>query len=185
MSLGSTKRCMPRHAVIQPLDESVRLIPLTKGQDALVDAFLYEWLSQWNWCAQYVAKRGCYYAARREGDALIFMHCQIVNTGQDVDHENRNTLDNRGTNLRSASRSCNIANRPRQCNNKSGFKGVFFNSQKQKWHAKIQVNGRSIHAGFHSSPIEAARSYDSVAIEKFGEFAYTNFPRSDYRSEVA
>ena len=38
-----------RHAVQQPADESVKLIPLTKGLNAIVDAHNYDWLMQWNW----------------------------------------------------------------------------------------------------------------------------------------
>jgi hypothetical protein len=42
MPTGIFPRRVNRHAVIQPLDQSYRIIPLTRGQNALVDSTSFE-----------------------------------------------------------------------------------------------------------------------------------------------
>ena len=180
------KRTMPRHDVVQPLDQSIKLIPLTRGQNAIVDAADYDWLMQWNWSAMYHKRRDCYIAVRNSGKesgyGTIQMHCQIIETEYDVDHKNLNTLDNRRSNLRAATRSQNFQDKRMQCNNAIGFKGVIRQSFYQ---ANIKVNGKSLWLGkfpdTEEGRIEAARAYDRAAIKHFGEFSNLNFPRSDYQ----
>lgn len=46
---GPMKRHVKRHEVVQPLNESYRLIPLTQGQNAIVDVNDFGRLSKWNW----------------------------------------------------------------------------------------------------------------------------------------
>lgn len=92
----------------------------------------------------------------------------------DVDHENRDKLDNRRNNLRPATRQQNLANR--RATGTSGFKGVSWHSRRQKWRATIKVNYRQRHLGLFAIAVDAARAYDAAAREAFGEFALVNFP---------
>jgi hypothetical protein len=89
----------PRPQVIQPDDPSIRLIPLTRGQVAMVDADRYEWAMRWNCYAAYNRCTGTYYAARqgRHGEPkTVWLHRQIAGEpNSDVDHVNHDTLDNR------------------------------------------------------------------------------------------
>src|SRR5882762_1985840 len=91
-----------RHEVTQPLDESYRLIPLTQGQNAIVDAADFEWLSKWNWQAQWDEHTKGFYARRAlYGGGAVIMHRLIYKSPcKQVDHKNHNTLDNRKLNLR-------------------------------------------------------------------------------------
>ncbi len=98
-------------------------------------------------------------------------------TGWDfVDHINGDGLDNRRANLRPATHAQNMANRRLNANNKSGFKGVYWNKGSRKWHAQIACDGRKHHLGFYTSVIEAAHAYDDAATRLFGEYARINFP---------
>jgi hypothetical protein len=58
-----------------------------------------------------------------------------------IDHINRNPLDNRKVNLRIVSRSINQINRNRQVNNKSGIKNLCFDKARNRWLVQIQRKG--------------------------------------------
>src|SRR6266571_3907808 len=85
-------------------------VPLTKDQVALVDDKDFWNLMQYKWYAQ-ERKNGQYYAVRHSEDhtKIIYMHSFL--TGRlETDHINGNSLDNRRSNLRVATRSQNSAN---------------------------------------------------------------------------
>lgn len=67
----------------------------------------------------------------------------------DLDHENGDTLDNRLENLRDVTNSVNHKNEKKKMskNNTSGFNGVYWDKQTQKWRAMIKVNFRTIQLG--------------------------------------
>jgi hypothetical protein len=58
--------------------------------------------------------------------------------------------------------------------NKSGYRGVYSDSKRNKWAADIRTNGRTIHLGRFDSKEEAARAYNKKALELFGETAFQN-----------
>ena len=58
----------------------------------------------------------------------------------------------------------------------SRFKGVSKHSQNTSWVAQIHQQGRTLNLGSFRTEQEAARRYDEVAQQLFGEFAVLNFP---------
>jgi len=88
-----------------------------------------------------------------------------------IDHANGNGLDNRIANLRPATKQLNSANRGLPANNTSGYKGVVWFKRKQKWMARIKVNGKGIHLGYFTDKEEAALAYIKAAEQHFGDFA--------------
>lgn len=101
----------------------------------------------------------------------------ILQTNQMVDHRDGNRLNNTRANLRIATPLENSRNRPVFRNNKAGFKGVFpTRGTKANWSAVIYVNKKQIYLGSFKTKEDAARAYDSKAVEAFGEFARLNFP---------
>ena len=95
-----------------------------------------------------------------------------------TDHRMGNTLDNRRSELRVATRQQSAQNRGVCVNNKCGYKGVHFvlNSGKPKYQAQIGIDGKLKTIGCFDTPEEAARAYDREARKHFGEFARPNFP---------
>jgi hypothetical protein len=159
---------------------SYREIPLTKGQVALVDAADYEWLMQWKWFAHWAPVAKKFYAVRNEALGLrkqhiVPMHRQILGLkrGDKMhgDHINMETLDNRRSNLRIASGSQNMMNRRLQSNNKSGTKGVYWDSERRKWASVIGIDGKYIRLGRFDHIHEAASAYAEAAKKYHGEFA--------------
>jgi len=170
------KKCMKRHAVVQPLDTSYRFIALTKGQTATVDAADFDWLSQWNWHAQWAERVKMFYAARTEGGTKVLMHRAIKSATEDVevDHKDHDGLNNRKGNLRTCTKDQNARNRKQQVNNTSGYKGVTWQNRRSPWKAGIYVNRKRIHLGSFPTKAQAAKAYDDAAKIHHGEFALTN-----------
>lgn len=79
--------------------------------------------------------------------------------GQEVDHINRNLLDNRRQNLRICTRSENLSNRAGYGSSK--FKGVSWNKDKNKFRAYTPAKrGEQIHIGYFPTEIEAAQAVE-------------------------
>lgn len=159
-------------------------IPLTKGQVALVDDADYEWLMQWKWTASRSGKAWRAYRQEIHNGKMvtISLHRFIMNPpdSYEVDHINRNPLDNRRENLRICTHRQNMCNRTRDPRAKYAYKGIEPNRNRSgkpaRWHAYIVVHRKKIGLGSFDTPEEAARAYDQAACEHFGEFATLNFP---------
>ena len=116
---------------------------------------------------RYIAVAGVYFPAA----LLAWIWVHGVDPKGVVDHIDLDKLNDRISNLRPATRSQNRANRNPPAHNRSGFKGVFWNSQKMKWHARIMLDYKSRHLGFFDSIEDAARAYKEAALQTWGEFA--------------
>ena len=90
----------------------------------------------------------------------------------EIDHIDRDNLNNKIENLRAATRSQNNANR-RHKPHSSKFMGVHL-SQGKYWCAMIKINGKTTHIGYFKSESEAALAYNQYAIKHHGEFANLN-----------
>jgi hypothetical protein len=149
-------------------------IPLTQGKFALVDAEWYPILNQWKW------HHSCGYACRKIGPKgakqMIRMHRFIMSApeGMHVDHINHDRLDNRSQNLRVATPSENQGNRRLNKNSTTGYKGVHFFPDRNKYVATIRHNYKTHCLGYYETPEQAARAYNAAALERFGEFAWLN-----------
>lgn len=120
-------------------------IPLTQGKFALVDDEDFEYLSQWKWHASKYSNS--YYACRTINSNKVLMHRFILNAQKEleVDHIDGNGLNNQKLNLRIVTHSRNMQNRKNNSNNKSGYKGVFFNKREKRWMSQIGENGKKKH----------------------------------------
>jgi len=88
-----------------------------------------------------------------------------------IDHRDGDPRNNALANLRPATPAQNKWNTRRMRNNKSGFKGVCWDAQRQHWRADIRFAGRSYYLGRFDSASAAHTAYVAAANEKFGQFA--------------
>lgn len=116
-------------------------IPLTRGKFTIVDDADFEWLNQWKW---FYTGNG--YAARHTGPAkdrkILYMHRLIMNPPNDreIDHIDRNKLNNQRTNLRIVTRLENMQNRNKY--NRGAFGGSAWQLKKSgRWTAVVRENG--------------------------------------------
>lgn len=122
----------------------------------------------------YVSRNGYAYA-QKGGKRVAALHRLILKpmAGQYVDHINGDKLDNRLCNLRIADASTNVANRPKRQGCQVPYKGVTRNTNC----ATFTASCRGEYLGSFRTAEEAARAYDTRALEVFGEFANLNFKR--------
>jgi hypothetical protein len=146
---------------------------------AMVSPEDYDRVMQFKWSVSFI--KGTPYASRgaRKPDgrqSILYMHRFLIEPapGQHVDHANRDSLDNRRSNIRIATRSQNMANRGLQSRNSSGFIGVF--PTKGRFQAAVGYLGREIYVGTFDLAVDAARARDRTALELFQDFAVLNFP---------
>jgi HNH endonuclease/AP2 domain len=148
-----------------------------KGQIFYIDQEDYDYFKAHNWYIQ----QGGYlkYGTKIDGKHKTFLfHREVVGgdlKGMQVDHINRNKLDNRKANLRVSTNSQNLFNRGKTVLNTSGYKGVTRRSV-NRWIAQTIFCGTYLYLGSFDNPVEAARAYDKKALELHGEFACINFP---------
>ena len=151
-----------------------KIIALTQGKEAIVDDEDYKELSRHKWCydGEYASGRTAFSNHKK-----IRMHQEIMRTphGMYTDHINGDKLDNRRENLRICSNSENIQNQKIRKNNTSGYKGVTWDKQHQKWCAQIKINYKHYHLGLFENPVDAAKAHDKAARKYCGEFAHLNF----------
>ena len=153
-------------------------IPLTQGQVAIVDADDYEFLMQWKWQAMRRKDRrnAPWYAVRTvrkagQKNSLLQMASLIMKSSAKIDHANRNSLDNRKSNLRECTASQNAANRPVQSNNTSGHPGVSWDRKLKKWRAYITKDQVRIGLGFFVDLHSAILTRRAAARKLFGVFS--------------
>jgi hypothetical protein len=91
----------------------------------------------------------------------------------DIDHANRDGLDNRISNLRLCTMSQNQANRKRNRNNTAGAKGVHKRKNNGRFRAYVTINGRRTNIGTFGTLDEATEARTYAAQQLFGEFART------------
>ena len=146
-------------------------ILLSTGEYTIVDDEDWLFLVGFTWS---ISNSG--YAQTRIDGKKQYMH-QIVaervgiDCSNEIDHVNRNKLDNRRCNLRAATSSQNSCNSKRHCDNTSGIKGVCWHKSGQKWAARIMVEGKHIHLGLFNTKEAAAFAYQEAAKKYHGEFA--------------
>jgi hypothetical protein len=160
----------------------MRKIKLTQGKYALVNDKLFPSLNKFKWHA---LKRLNTYYALRDGPkingrrARIRMHREVfrlkgLSVPREVDHRDRNGLNNQFKNLRNATKQLQTLNRGRRADNTSGYIGVTWNKYKRKWQAQVQLDGHNHNLGRFISKREAAKARDRFLAEHRPECAVMN-----------
>lgn len=153
-------------------------IQLTQGKAAFVDDEDYERVAGYKWFARRTGT--CWYACAYMNGwpgkvfKMIHLHHLIGGwpiSGYIMDHRDRNGLNNQKNNLRICTQLQNRANAAGW--GTTGLKGVSPHKRKG-----IVVGYRvfvaSIYRGIYKTPEEAAKVYNQIAAEAFGEFAHLN-----------
>lgn len=88
-----------------------------------------------------------------------------------LDHINGNRADNRLENLRICNHQQNMRNASRRADSKTGVKGVGWREDKQKYRARIGINGKEMCLGHFVTLDEARSAVEAARTTHHGEFA--------------
>ena len=123
----------------------------------------YKWrLDTWN------------YAEGKINNKNVLMQRLIINEYRKeyiIDHINRNTLDNRKSNLRIVNKSENAINSKIASNNTSGVKGVSWSNTFNSWRSYLTKNGIRYELGYFKNKDDAIKARLNGELKYFGEFA--------------
>jgi hypothetical protein len=157
------------------------------GVRVLVDDDVAELLKYAHITVRWSSTTKAYYAFVRTTAGTKRLSRLVIDVpdGMQVDHINRNTLDERRANLRAATRAQNLRNRRDW--SATGYKGVRYRKARpgkgrEHYEAWINVDKQRIYLDRSKTPEGAARLYDAAAREYFGEFALPNFRDGDEAS---
>lgn len=161
--------------LIKTIEINASFIPLTQDQVAIVDKEDYNDLIEHKWYANYDNKLNGYYPRRnlwvkKNKRTSLSLHQAIMgspkNKKLEIDHINRNTLDNRKSNLRWASHRQNCQNKKKNTNwplgvswakdNRKTFDGSF--------NLQILINGKKF-SKYYVDPITPGIVYDTICEE--------------------
>jgi hypothetical protein len=169
------------HDVTTPSTD-YRLIPLTQGQFAKVDAADYATLVQRKWWARYAKNTRSFYALSKSMGRTIYMHRELLGLPmgdtRHGDHINGDTLDNRrSVNLRILTPKQNRINSVVRRDNKSGLIGVRRCLDCDRWMARVSIGGKRRSLGNFLTAEEAHAAYLKAIRDAHGEDALTTEKR--------
>lgn len=160
----------------------MQTVPLTNSNlVALVDDDDYAKVSTLKWYARKSnCKTLCFYAwaTTRVNGRRVFMHQLVFGhapIGLEIDHIDRNGLNNQKSNLRFADHSTQMFNRPGW---RIGLKGVYFQKilKTRPWRAQIRINGKKIDLGCFPSELEAHQAYCLASNARVSSLACPQMP---------
>lgn len=161
---------------------SYKTIPLSQGRVTKVDSSDFKWASQFNWYVWIPSDAPqLTYAVRKirlpSGNySKRLLHRELLDAprGVEVDHWDRDGLNNRRKNLRLCSTSQNQGNSRQHFDaGTSKFKGVTWHKGSGKWQASIQVQKKRHYLGWFSDEGKAGAAYALASEKYFGAFSRT------------
>ncbi len=100
---------------------------------------------------------------------IYFMYHGVDPFPLEVDHKDRNSLNNNVDNLRLGNSVLQNQNRGMQSNNTSGVKGVSWHKKASKWRADISIGNKCKYLGLFTTLKEAAEARNAAVREHWPE----------------
>jgi 5'(3')-deoxyribonucleotidase len=127
---------------------------------AIIDIDDVEKIKNYKWTARLNKNNTKYYIFCKIDKNTIILHRYLLNIHNKknnlvVDHINRNTLDNRKSNLRICTNQENLLNKELLATNTSGFLGIYYNKNDDNWCAEIKIKGFKCYLGAYETKEEA------------------------------
>ena len=146
--------------------ETVKLI--LGGEEVLIEYRDLHWFGRFKFYPCMGGGQAKYLKANLpDKSRTIELHRLIMGSPTDfeIDHINRNGLDNRRANLRIVTHQINQNNLPKRLNASSKFHGVTRDKTRKNWAVQVCFNGNIKTIGRFESEVEAAVAYNNAVIK--------------------
>ncbi len=149
-------------------------IPLGQEMYAEVDGYNVLWLlSMGSWWYHKSRGYACVSKSYDDKTKNLDMHkiiAEKIGLKGEIDHEDRDKLNNMEYNFRECTHGQNVANTGLRCDNKLQIKGVHYNEKRQKYIVDIR-KGNKRYCEYYDNIDDARKRAIEIAIEFWGEFA--------------
>ncbi len=135
--------------------------------EAFVDKEDLDLVKNYKW---HLRGRKNYVASYDKNGKQFYLHRLICPSSDQVDHRDRNTLNNRRYNLRVCDNAQNSWNTGIMKHNSSGVTGVHFSKNRNRWLAVIEVYNKKIYLGYHQNFDDAVEARKRAEQKYFGKF---------------
>lgn len=141
----------------------------SKGEEFYFDKEDVAIVDRYTWCIDSIGR-----VCSSDNGHTVYLSRLVMNApdGMDVDHIFHNRRDNRKSKLRVCLHIDNCKNNPVRSNNTSGYTGVWYSKNRNKWAAEIKVNKKKKHLGYFNNKEDAYIAYEDAKNKYFGEFGY-------------
>lgn len=146
--------------IIKTRKQGIKKVKIDIEDIEKIKDFTWCWIdSGTNRNAIYIQSTSCNVYNKR-----IKLHRLIMNCPDDkvIDHINRDTLDNRKSNLKVCKQEENLHNRTVFKNNTSGCTGVIWKKRKRKWEARITIDYICYFLGYYNDYKDAVRARKQI-----------------------
>ena len=141
----------------------IKIIELTQNRKTIVDESDYPLVMNFKWHFRKIEGSNKGYAVTKIGNSHLMLHHLLLGKkkGKFVDHVNRDSLDNRRSNLRFVTPGQNVQNR--ESYSLSGYKGVYWSELRKAYRVQIWIKGKLKSLGQFKDAKEAARVWNECA----------------------
>jgi hypothetical protein len=132
------------------------IVHMKSGARVLIDIADWQLVSKYRWHSS--GSRGQYVATNDSCKSTMYLHRFLLNAPAhlEVDHKNRNPLDNRRCNLRLVTRSQNIQN-TQKGTGRLGIRGLSWDRCMNLYAAEVYLNNRRVFKQYARSIEEGER----------------------------
>ena len=150
----------------------MKIIYTKKREEILVDDEDYEFLNGLKW---FIAGGYAKTSIKRKRSSMhIMLMGSNIKDGYEIDHEDRNKLNNQKSNLRICTRAQNQHNTKKKSNTKNNYKGVNYVKRLNLYQSRCRMFGQDHFLGYFKSEIAAAYAYNKKSYELSPEFVLLN-----------
>lgn len=161
----------PRPILKHPTNRRWALVQLQDGTVSIIDAKYSKYVGQCNWYRKkdsgYVATNATHSYTRREYLHRFIAKLADISLSNEIDHRNRDKLDNRVRNLKAATSAENNATQHHKPG-VSGVRGVSWNTARGWWIVRVKREGQTTYVGHFSNLKKAARAARKARKQIYG-----------------